>query len=243
DLSSETYSFFVVDGDSYVAFMASGRFRYGAKYCHKIVVRSGVTDFDRIHPTRFAHYQYNRGASQRIQFTDGNTATGMAIHPQRVMYSKEFEKGSPKLWSKPVSIVKTRLGGPFFSAGAKVSGDNSLTLTHADALVLVNMALAGPSKGTASINGKQVAFDIAESSKKTVVLPVYIRNGKAMLAFSGEAIVCGLIVQPVFFAEEDYLFDRTFWNTGLVPYLIPQLKCDKQAWRFWSDVAYRQAKE
>ena len=34
--------------------------------------------------------------------------------------------------------------------------------------------------------------------------------------------------------EEDYLFDRTFWNTGLVPYLIPQLKCDKQAWRFWS---------
>ncbi len=243
DLSSETYSFFVVDGDSYVAFMASGRFRYGAKYCHKIVVRSGVTDFDRIHPTRFAHYQYNRGASQRIQFTDGNTATGMAIHPQRVMYSKEFEKGSPKLWSKPVSIVKTRLGGPFFSAGAKVSGDNSLTLTHADALVLVNVALAGPSKGTASINGKQVAFDIAEGSKKTVVLPVYIRNGKATLSIEGEAIVCGIIVQPVLFAEEDYLFDRTFWNTGLVPYLIPQLKCDKQAWRFWSDVAYRQAKE
>ena len=167
----------------------------------------------------------------------------MAIHPQRVMYSKEFAKGSLKLWSKPVTIVKTRLGGPFFSAGAKISGENTLTLTHQDALVLVNVALAGPSKGTASINGRQVSFDIAEGSKKTVVLPAYIRNGKATLAIAGEAVVCGIIVQPVLFAEEDYLFDRTFWNTGLVPYLIPQLKCDKQAWRFWSDVAYRQAKE
>ena len=81
-LSLVTYAFFVVDGDSYAAYIASPRFNYGSKYCNKFVVRPGETNFDLIHPTRFHNYQYNRGASQRLQFTNGKTATGMASHPQ-----------------------------------------------------------------------------------------------------------------------------------------------------------------
>lgn len=244
DLNSETAAFFMVDGDDYVVFMSSGRQRYGTKFVRKVVVRSGITDFDVLHPTRFAHYQYNRGTSYRLQFTDGPTVNGMTVAANNPFYNVEFSNGSLDMWEKAAVINHAPNAGPLFSAGAFFEDGNSITVEHQNSFVLVNIALAAcekTSKGEAIVNGRKEAFDIPVGSKKTIVIPAQITDGRLKIDFNGQATVSGIMLQPIMFPAEDFMFTRTFWNIGTVPYLIPELKANPDDWKYWYDLPYRQA--
>ena len=52
----------------------------------------------------------------------------------------------------------------------------------------------------------------------------------------------GVVMQPLLFPAEDFLWSRSFWNCGKAPWLLPELQCDPKDWRFRSDVHLRKAR-
>ena len=69
-----------------------------------------------------------------------------------------------------------------------------------------------------------------------------LTDGQIRVAIDGTWLVSGIVVQPLAYEAEDFLFSRTYWNCGAAPWTIPELKCDAPAWRRFSDIPFRRAK-
>ncbi len=249
DLSSQYKAHLIREGDFYVVLLPENSSRYGVKYFGKAVLRCGKTDFNTLHPMKMAHYQYGRQASARLQFTTGRLADGYIINKYQVGFNRDFATAPLDGWEKAAAPVK-RVGDdrvdPLYSHGAAGKGPNTYRLAHQNGIALVNVILngkGGPIRGTVSANGgKPAAFDLGDGETTTAVLPVRITDGQIRVAIDGTWLVSGIVVQPLAYEAEDFLFSRTYWNCGAAPWTIPELKCDAPAWRRFSDIPFRRAK-
>lgn len=237
------------EGEFYVFYVVQNSgISFGAKNSTKVIVRPGRHDYKKYHPFNYIHYQLNRPASVRMQFTDEAPASGFKVRDVPG-YELDFEAVNPGDWSNKERVklirVNTSSDNPLFSAGVRGSGPNTLTIPHENGVVLVNLCLkglGGPIKGEVNTGGKNYRFDLADGARDTLVIPSWVKDGCIRVKFDGNWAISGIVVQPLMSGAEDFLFSRSWWNCGISPYLIPELKQDPADWRFWRDQPYRRAR-
>ncbi|MBE6381297.1 MAG: hypothetical protein E7047_10255 [Lentisphaerae bacterium] len=251
DLSSQYKSHLVKEGDYYCFVTPSNDSRYGTKYVFKAVLRSGITDFAQLHPIPYAHYQYGPSATERLQFTTGETAGGFAINKKFYGFDREFSQADMSKWSDQSAVTLKSSGNsksdPLHYSAAVGNTRNVYTVAPVrSGLVMLDViinARTGARKGTlCANNGQTFSFEVEKGLYKTVMIPVMVKDGKIAIEFDGDWAVSGIVIQPLMYDNEDYLFSRTYFNCGQVPWLIKELECDPADWKYFSGDHLRRAR-
>ena len=248
DLSSQYKAHLIREGGYYCFVLPANDVRYGIQYTGKVILRTGVTDIDNLHPQKYMQYQTGSPVSMRLQFADGPLATGFKKRDGFKNLDQEFVKADMSGWSKPakIKVVDEPKTAPVYYSGAVGSGDNSFSFAHENCIALLNLIINGKGgavEGTVRANGgKPNAFKVASGDVETILIPVWIKDGKVKLDFTGDWMVTGIVMQPMLYPTEDYIFSRSYWNCGVCPWLLPELKCEKNDWRLRSDLHLRKAK-
>ncbi|MBE6369782.1 MAG: hypothetical protein E7056_06465 [Lentisphaerae bacterium] len=250
DLSSQYKSHLVKEGDYYYFVTPSNDSRYGTKYVFKAVLRSGITDFAKLHPLPYMRYQYGSPVSDRLQFTRGETAKNFFINKNMRGFEKDFRPADMERWSNTAAVkletVADSKADPLHYSAAVGKGKNVYTIDTDNGLQMINVMLNARSKaikGTLSANnGKVYEFDVEKGLYKTQTIPVMVKDGKIALAIDGDWALSGFVLQPLMYPGEDYLFSRTYFNCGQVPWLLKELQCDPEDWKFFSGDHLRRAK-
>ncbi|NLZ59965.1 MAG: hypothetical protein GX901_04810 [Lentisphaerae bacterium] len=237
------------EGKHYVFYIVQNSgVKFGTKNATKVVIRPGLHNYLDYHPYNTLSYQINRPVSTRLQFTDSSPATGF-VNRNMPGHDLEFTAVNPGNWSdsQAVRLVSDTVPSqePLFHAGISGEGSNTLTLEHQNGIVLLNLAMKGIDgdlRGTINSGGKDFAFELAQGERDTLVIPTWVKDGKIALRFSGKWNISAIIIQPLMSDAEDYLFSRSWWNCGIAPQLIPEMKQSKEVWRYVSDLPYRRAK-
>jgi len=249
DLSSQYKGHLLKQGKYYYLVIPTNDSQFGTKYFMKVVLRSGKTDFSKIHVQHHNHYQYGRAVDCRLQFTDGATASGYVINPKATGFNKEFSKADMQLWSDQTAVKLQKIGDhkvdPMHYSAACGKGPNSYTFKHDNGCALVNVILNGRRQalqGSLQVNNGQVkTFQVKKGDYSTVLLPVMIDRGEITLKVDGSWAISGIMVQPLMTPEEDYLFSRSYFNCGKAPWLLPELNCNPQDWKYFTDIHLRKA--
>lgn len=250
DLSTQYKAHLLKEGSYYYFVIPCNDSRFGTKYFMKTVLRSGKTDFSKLHVQNFNQYQYGRAVDMRLQFTDGVPAGGFAINKNIKGFNLEFSRANMQNWSDRAAVKLQKHGDhrldPLHYSAACGKGKNSYTFEHENGLALVNVMLnaqAETIKGSVRTNqGKAISFNVNKGNFHTVLLPVMIKNNKVILEFDGNWAISGIVMQPLMTPDEDYLFSRTYFNCGKVPWLLKELQCDPADWKYFSDIHLRKAR-
>jgi len=246
DFSSSYKAHFFRQGDHYVIVMCTLDARWGSKLSNKIVFRLGRHDLSAIHPIAVTHYTRPFPVLQRIQFTPGAPCTGMAFLENRVGYDREFEAWQGAVYTDtagwlgavqgaPVSPAAHPDLGPLFGGGWRGTGSATFRMAHLNGRVLCNVLLSGAggeTDCTVRVNGQPPEqVRVPPGERKTLTIPAAIRDGHLDVTVSGPAwTLSGIVPQLILGAEEDYLFDRTWWAFGQAPWTWRPFH-GKEAWR------------
>ena len=235
-------------GDYYVIRKFSWGAAWGTKLLHKLVVHPGAINYQELHPINTVQYTWRMPDTWRIQFTSKKPLTGFT-HDDRPGYSNFITAGaqtySPKAgmgWQRtPSGGVKdaTQDGtlGPLYGGGFAGRGDATFLVDQRNAMVLVNVLLSGAdgaSEVKVRCNGNDwTDVTIPAGQRRNLIVPLYVKNGKIAIDIKGTSwMFSGIIIQPLFFESEDYLFSRCWWAFGKAPWEWPSFS-HKEQWKDW----------
>jgi hypothetical protein len=238
------------EGNYYVLVIPLFGARWGAKFADKIVLYAGAPDLKELHPIDNIHYQWRMPTTRRIQFTPGNPVTGFSYGNtpgyadftawQTGAYAENQGVG----WEGSVNgtLKKPDAGatlGPLFSGGVAGRDAASFRLKQPNALVLVNVLLSG-AQGTSQVRlrcngGAWNAVTIPNGERRIVTILEYVKSGTVTIDIDGKNwLWSGIIIQPLFFQNEDYLYSRCWWAFGKAPWEWAAFS-QKDQWKLWPD--------
>jgi hypothetical protein len=234
-------------GDDYIVLLCNHNARWGTKLINKVVVRLGRHDFTDIHPIGKIHYTYPFPVLRRIQFAPGAPVAGMAHVKNGLGYDREFEAWQDAVFTEesgagwlapPMGKAVSPEGhaelGPLFGGGWRGGGVATYRMAHVNGRVLCNVLLSG----AGGITGCEVQVNdeppqhvqIEEGGFRTLTIPAAIRDGHLDVTIGGKGwTLSGIVPQIIMGAEEDYLFDRTWWAFGKQPWAWEEFS-GKAAW-------------
>ena len=231
DPSSAYKAHLLRKNNNYVFILPNHRTRFGAKCLNKIIVKEGVYDMDKIHLIKRLHYSDPMPALARIQFTKNEPMKGFAVHPKYIGWNINFSKFGAQQFSKKIKqgwlnkpagqvvhIKQNESHGKLLSNGFLGQGKATFRIVHSNALVLVNVIFAGLPKISsynvfASANNSKLYKQTVRSFRReTVVIPTRVKNNYIDITINGRNwFLCGIIVQYLLGAQEDYQFARSWW--------------------------------
>ena len=242
------------EGNYYVLAVPMNGARYGIKAVHKMVLHAGAINLDQLHPITNTHYQWHMPATWRVQFTSGAAVTGFSVgknvpgYGEFIPWSQEIYDNKRGLgWNtlpsgKVIGASAESSLGPIFGGGFAGSGDGSFLLNHQNAEVLVNVLFSG-AQGASTVqvrcnNGDWKTVSVPAPARLTITLSTAIKDGKIKLDIKGQHwLLSGIVVQPLFFATEDYLFSRCWWAFGREPWCWPEFR-ESTFWQTWPEDAF-----
>jgi|GEM_PF-3117649 len=242
------------EGDYYVLAIPTRGARWGAKINHKIVLDATAPDPTFLHPINSTHYQWHMPATWRVQFTSDAPVTGFATGKDIPGYA-DFSAWNTELYSSESGLgwITAPAGkivnpdhnsslGPLFSGGFAGHGEASFQLKQRNAEVLVNVLLSG-AQGNSQVqvrcnNGEWNEVSIPAGERRTLTFSAQIKTGNIQLDLQGQNwLLCGIIIQPLFFENEDYLFSRCWWAFGKEPWKWTEFT-ESTFWQTWPNGAF-----
>jgi hypothetical protein len=182
----------------------------GATFSGKIIIRAGSQPYEAIHPNTPVSYTADFPVALALNFTDSDAHDMYVICP-------------PGRWddASDVRIVPRAEGGFLRRDFAAGGGDAALDLQLDPGLYLLTLNVydARGDSGPFTIAGpdgnlvENVTVPRGEYWDKTV--PLRVREGDAKLHFSGTWKINALTAQLILRDDEDFLFERPYWNMAV----------------------------
>lgn len=239
------------NGDFYELVIPTNGAQFGVRAAQKIVIRPDRADIDAIHPIHRVHYQYPMPVTRRVQFTAGKVADGFFFIKDDPGYDQPFipwrnvgyDASRGMGWEGPASgrlitASEKSAYGPIFGGGWVNQGKATFRIDHPNATVLVNVLLSGlATKGDVEIkvsgNPTIKTAAIQSNGRVTATVPARITDGRLEVTLDGKQwMLSGIVVQPLFYATEDYMFTRCWWALGREPWRWPRFT-DVAHWSIW----------
>jgi len=205
------------DGKQVHFSMFCGSARHGATFTGKVIIRPGDTPYEAVHPNDALAYTTDFPTVLALNFSESDADARYRMCPATVAGDKPFR------WQQPedVRIVPRAAGGRLrrdFAAPARDAcvGVLELDLQSGLYLLTLNAYDAEADTGPFDIAGTEGALlegiRIARGRFWDKTVPLRVRNGRTALRFSGKWKINALALQLILRDEEDFLFERPYWN-------------------------------
>jgi hypothetical protein len=204
------------DGERFIFGTFCAAARHGATFTGKIIIRPGDTPYEVQHTNESVAYTTDFPAALSLNFTETDEDDRYRI------CGAETGHG----WQNPedVRIVTRGVGGLLrrdFAAPIEAEREGILEIALRSGLYLLTLNVydANEDTGPFDLSGpdgpllQDVRIPRGTYWDKTV--PLRIRDGKAALQLNGRWKINALSMQILFYDEEDFLFERPYWNMGL----------------------------
>ncbi len=195
--------------------------RNGATFTGKVVIRRGNVPYETVHPNQAVAYTTEFPTTLALNFSE-NDADGR----YRACPAVALADDTPFGWREPgdVIIVPRRDGGLLrraFAAQARQGSEGVLELRLPSGLYLLTLNVYDGENDTGPFGLGGPEGDLLSGIRipagtywdKTV--PLRVRNGLTALRFSGAWKINALALQQILRDEEDFLFERPYWNMAL----------------------------
>jgi hypothetical protein len=179
----------------------------GATFSGKIIIRPGGEPYETFHDNIAMSYTTDFPVEMALNFTDSDTdATYVACPPNRWRNAED------------IRIVPRATGGLLRRDFATSDGEGvlDLALRSGQYLVTLNVYDAKEDTGPFSVASddgvllENIVVPRGEYWNKTV--PLRSRDGKTELRFNGKWKINALTAQLILRENEDFLFERPYWN-------------------------------
>ena len=208
------------DGKQYRFSMFCSGARNGATFTGKVIVRPGGKPYEALHRNEALAYTTDLPPALALNFSNSEANERYQACAANVPANKPFR------WRRPedVHIVPRATGGFLrrdFGAAADGKSDGVLEIEQRSGLYLLTLNIydAREDAGPFDLAGpdgpllKGVRVPRGRYWNKTV--PIRFRDGKTALRFSGKWKINALALQLLLHEEEDFLFERPYWNMTL----------------------------
>lgn len=208
------------DGKQYHFSMFCSAARNGATFTGKVIIRPGNKPYTDVHRNEAWSYTTDFPVPLALNFSDSDTDQRYQLCAANGTANKSFR------WQpENIRIVSRAQGGLLrrdFAAAADGKSDGILELQQPSGLYLLTLNIhdAKEDTGPFDLTGpdgpllKSVSVPRGQVWDKTV--PIRFRDGKTTLRFSGNWKINALTLQLMLNENEDFLFERPYWNMPLV---------------------------
>ena len=206
-------------GKQYHFSMFCSAARNGATFTGKVIIRPGNKPYKTVHRNEPWSYTTDFPATLALNFSDSDANKRYQLCSATVPANKPFR------WRpENIRIVSRAKGGLLrrdFAAAADGKSAGVLELKQPSGLYLLtfNIHDAKEDTGPFDISGPDgtllqgIRIPRGQFWDKTV--PIRFRHGKTALRFSGKWKINALALQLMLNENEDFLFERPYWNTPL----------------------------
>ena len=205
------------DGENTHFAMFCSSARYGATLTGKIIVRPGDQPYETFHPNVAVAYTADFPATLSVNFTDRDR------HDRFQMCAAVARGKSTFGWKNPgdIHLIRRPAGGLLRRDFATSDSAGQLELKLRDGLYLLTLNIYDSQQDTGPFtivdaNGT-LAKDVkvAQGAYYDKTVPLRVRGGLARLRFTGQWKINALTAQLILYDEEDFLFERPYWNMGV----------------------------
>jgi hypothetical protein len=198
---------------------------YGGTFTGKVVIRTGNTPYETIHSNDAHSYTTDFPVKLAINFSDNDTDQRYQQCSAATPDDKDFG------WQQPqnIRIVPRASGGLLrrdFVTYISNNAQGKLDIKLRSGIYLLTLNVFDPKEDTGpfNINGpagtgtpllKDIQIPRGQYWNKSV--PIHIKNNKTTLQFTGKWKINALSFQLLQHEEEDFYFNRPYWNMDLKP--------------------------